>query len=152
TWPNDSTNCTASARSASRAPVLMFDRNHFMTKHTSHRVAQASRCYNVTSPGWRGLVNWRGSRRDSNRMPLWLFRHDRNAGLKPLAQPGGGERAEQQQQADQPGEDRQHADALDHAGIAHLHAHPAVAMERAGGAHRHDARQVDAVAVDHALG
>ena len=48
-----------------------------------------------------------------------------------LAQPGDGERAEQQQQADQPGEYRQYANAPDHARVAHLDPHPAVAMEHA---------------------
>jgi hypothetical protein len=42
--------------------------------------------------------------------------------INPLAQPNGCERAEQQQ-TDQAGEHRQHADAQDEAGVAHLHAH-----------------------------
>ena len=61
-----------------------------------------------------------------------------------LAQPGDGESAEQQQQADQPGEYRQYANAPDHARVAHLDSHPAVAMEHAGRPYGDDARQVDA--------
>src|SRR3954453_2888652 len=47
----------------------------------------------------------------------------------PFADPRRRKRAEQQQQADQAGEDRQHADALYDAGVAHPYAHPAVAGE-----------------------
>ena len=46
-----------------------------------------------------------------------------------------------------PANTRQHADAFDDAGIAHLHAHPAVAVKHAGCTHRHDARKLDAGAV-----
>jgi len=31
-WPNDNANCTNSANSARRAPLLMFERNHFMSQ------------------------------------------------------------------------------------------------------------------------
>src|ERR1700757_5470361 len=61
-----------------------------------------------------------------------------------FAQPGGRECAEQQQQSDQPGEYRQHADAFDYAGVAHPNAHPAVAVKHAGGAHRYNTRKIDA--------
>src|SRR6516165_5256451 len=61
----------------------------------------------------------------------------------PLPRPGGGEAADQQQQADQAGEDRQHADAAHHARLAQLEADPVVAVEVVG-AHADDAREVDA--------
>src|SRR5580704_10893748 len=41
--PNDSANCTNSANSANRAPLLMFERNHFMSDHAL--IGKHSRCY-----------------------------------------------------------------------------------------------------------
>ena len=57
-WPNASTNWIASAKSASRAPCLMFDRNHFMPTGTPHRPRPGDpgqrQCYNITSGNPRG--------------------------------------------------------------------------------------------------
>src|SRR6185437_11380873 len=57
-WPNASTNWIASAKSASRAPCLMFDRNHFMPRGTPHRPRPGDpgqrQCYNITSGNPRG--------------------------------------------------------------------------------------------------
>ena len=57
-WPNASTNWIASAKSASREPCLMFDRNHFMPTGTPHRRRPGDpgprRCYNITSGNLRG--------------------------------------------------------------------------------------------------
>ena len=46
----------------------------------------------------------------------------------PLSGPRGGEAADQQQQADQAGEDRQHADAAYYARLAQLEADPVVGV------------------------
>ncbi len=43
-------------------------------------------------------------------------------GLPAFARPGRGQRSDQQQQAEQPGKDRQHADAAQHGGVAQLQA------------------------------
>src|SRR5665213_731106 len=67
--------------------------------------------------------------------------------LAALAHPGAGEAAEQEQQAEQAGEDRQHADAAHHAGVAHFQADPVVALVGVAGAYRDDARNVEIAAV-----
>ena len=59
--PNESTNCTASANSASRAPCFSFDRTHFIAECAPHRDARPKyrrrRCYNVTSQRKGRAVN-----------------------------------------------------------------------------------------------
>ena len=64
--------------------------------------------------------------------------------LAALAQPGRREAADEQQQAEPAGEQRQHADATHDAGVAHLHAEPVVAVERVARAHRQQARHAHA--------
>src|SRR4029079_17330090 len=61
--------------------------------------------------------------------------------LSSLAHPGGGERADQQQEAEQAREHRQHADAAHHAGIAHLQPDPVLAAIGVARSHGDDARQ-----------
>ena len=63
--------------------------------------------------------------------------------LSPFTRPRQSQAADQQQQPEQPRKHRQYADAAHHARVAHLHAHPVVALEAIAGAHRDDARQVD---------
>src|SRR6202050_3787128 len=67
--------------------------------------------------------------------------------LSAFARPGAGKAADQQQEPEQAGKDRQHADAAHHAGIAHFQSDPVVAAIGAAGPHRDDARHIDAVAV-----
>jgi hypothetical protein len=60
-WPNVNANCTSIANNASRAPCLIFDRNHFIWKsHPTSRGADPLgflRCYNVTSQHRSADVN-----------------------------------------------------------------------------------------------
>src|ERR1700722_18396105 len=135
-WPNESANWTASANSATRAPSPMFARTHFIVTTRPLSEAATPRClrrYNITSQVLCLCVNRlrRETIREFERCESarWSFRNQ--ARSTSFAQPGRGEGTEQQQQADQTGEDRQDADAPDHAGIAHFHAHPAVAAENA---------------------
>src|ERR1051326_9577353 len=67
--------------------------------------------------------------------------------LPPLARPGAGEAAEQEEKAEHADENRQHADAAHDAGVGHLQADPAVACVGVAGAHREDARHIEAAAV-----
>jgi hypothetical protein len=132
-WPNESTHCTASANNATRAPCLMFDRSHFMLRPAPEAgTPRWLRRYNITSQARRSDVN--RPRRKTNRefganAPAWRWQN--RAKSAPLANPGCGERAEQQQQANEAGEHRQHTDASDDARVTHLHAQPAVAPENA---------------------
>ena len=68
-------------------------------------------------------------------------------GSPPLARPGAGKTAEEEQQAQKTGKHRQHADAADNARIAHFQAYPVIALVGITGAHREDARQADPAAV-----
>jgi hypothetical protein len=61
--------------------------------------------------------------------------NDEAAPSPPLAQPDPRESADQQQQPEQAGEHRQHADAAHDAGVAHLHPDPVVAVKRVARAH-----------------
>src|SRR5882724_3260311 len=95
---------------------------------------------NITSQASAESVNSGPSGHDENSLALCDSRNawgpaETRARSASFAQPGGGERAEQQQQADQPGENRQYTDAPDDTRVAHLHAHPAVATEYAGCPH-----------------
>src|SRR3984957_16723513 len=74
---------------------------------------------------------------------------DAEHGLSSAAftRPRTGEAADQQQEAEQPGKYRQHANAADHAGVAHFQADPVVTLVGIAGTYRDDARHVEAVAV-----
>ena len=106
--------------------------------HRTAGTSRAVRCYNITS-GDRAGVNRGRTAHGANSPGACDLRNGRRDWRRsaPLAQPRRGEGAEQQQEADQAGEDRQHADAAHHAGIAHPDAHPAIAAEDAGGAYRY---------------
>jgi len=103
--PNDSMNWIASAKSASLEPCLMFERNHFIPTSPATAGREAVRCYIITSRNSAGC---------QPRCDCLLLENVRLCNLRnvasserrsaPLAQPGRGKRAEQQQQPGQPRE------------------------------------------------
>src|SRR6266496_4175102 len=66
--------------------------------------------------------------------------------LAAFAHPRGGESADEEQQPDQSGEYRQHADAAHHARLARAQSQPVVTVVGVARAHRDDARQMNAAA------